>query len=619
MARNNIGKVIRFLREERGISIKKLCRGLCSESMLMRYETGERLPDSWMAERLLGRLGKSMNQIEQMMSQKEYGNIQLQMEIGELLEREQWDETEHLLSQYEIYASGKVQQQFVWKIRAFSAIRQKQHEKAEHDIRQALNCTVPDFELGQIEEYCLSGEEVLLIVMWIRQQELLGKGKLEENCRIVLQYMEKHISDDEEMEAIFPKIIYIYIQILLKQGKKEEALDWIMKAKRMLTVAEKTDGLLLILQEEEQIRKSTGEKELYQKISCQKHIFEEICRMFGYDGESEINIWRRRKYYGLYLMPEMLVQERKKLQKTQEQVADLADLDQKTVSRMENGVYAPKTGTLERLREVLEMERSWYHSRLDTEQFFCLEIQKKITRCLSFHQYDEAEKLIGQLEKLVDGGKRENRQYIRYIWTCINREQKKITPETAIKNCREAFALTRREEMEKLDGILLGRTEVMIVNYMARQYAVMGDWKRALEILEKLKNTYENSKVDLRFHYSEIAVIYSHLSFYYEKMDDFEKAEECCMKGIRLDLSSGRMGCIAYLLMQYACIQERKGKKKELVIKICCASYHLYELLGDQYYMVGLQKYLMNEYHIDISMDCTSTDGRSTSATAEME
>lgn len=315
MTQNNIGKVIRFLREEKGISIKKLCHGLCSESMLIRYETGERLPDSWIAERLLGRLGKSMNQIEQMMSQKEYGNIQLQMEIGELLEREQWDETEHLLSQYEIYASGKVQQQFVWKIRAFSAIRQKQHEKAEHDIRQALNCTVPDFEPGQIEEYCPSGEEVLLIVMWIRQQELLGKGKLEGNCRIVLQYMEKHISDDEEMEAIFPKIIYIYTQFLLKQRKKEEALDWIMKAKRMLTVAEKTDGLLLILQEEEQIRKSTGEKELYQKISCQKHIFEEICRMFGYDGESEINIWRRRKYYGLYLMPEMLVQERKNCKK----------------------------------------------------------------------------------------------------------------------------------------------------------------------------------------------------------------------------------------------------------------------------------------------------------------
>ena len=172
-----------------------------------------------------------MNQIEQMMSQKEYGNIQLQMEIGELLEREQWDETEHLLSQYEIYASGKVQQQFVWKIRAFSAIRQKQHEKAEHDIRQALNCTVPDFEPGQIEEYCLSGEEVLLIVMWIRQQELLGKGKLEENCRIVLQYMEKHISDDEEMEAIFPKIIYIYTDSAeTREKRRSPGLDHESKA-----------------------------------------------------------------------------------------------------------------------------------------------------------------------------------------------------------------------------------------------------------------------------------------------------------------------------------------------------------------------------------------------------
>ena len=108
MAQNNIGKVIRFLREERGISIKKLCRGLCSESMLMRYETGERLPDSWMAERLLGRLGKSMNQIERMTSNEEYGNIQIQMEIGELLEKEHWKEAEHMLCQYERYTKGKV-------------------------------------------------------------------------------------------------------------------------------------------------------------------------------------------------------------------------------------------------------------------------------------------------------------------------------------------------------------------------------------------------------------------------------------------------------------------------------------------------------------------------------
>lgn len=64
MDKRTIGNLIYYERNKRKISVQKLCAGICSVSALQRAESGERLPDYFVLERIVERLGKSVNKLE---------------------------------------------------------------------------------------------------------------------------------------------------------------------------------------------------------------------------------------------------------------------------------------------------------------------------------------------------------------------------------------------------------------------------------------------------------------------------------------------------------------------------------------------------------------------------
>lgn len=51
------GKLLKALREVYGVKQSNLAQGLCSKSMMCYFEFGNRLPDYWMRNRLMSRLG----------------------------------------------------------------------------------------------------------------------------------------------------------------------------------------------------------------------------------------------------------------------------------------------------------------------------------------------------------------------------------------------------------------------------------------------------------------------------------------------------------------------------------------------------------------------------------
>lgn len=59
-----IGNMIAYERSKQGISAQRLSEGVCSVSALKRLESGVRLPDFFVLERLIERLGKSVNKME---------------------------------------------------------------------------------------------------------------------------------------------------------------------------------------------------------------------------------------------------------------------------------------------------------------------------------------------------------------------------------------------------------------------------------------------------------------------------------------------------------------------------------------------------------------------------
>lgn len=101
MNQKMIGNLINYERTKKKISMQKLCDGVCSFSTLKRAESGERLPDYFILERIIERLGKSVNKLEFLQDQEAYEICYLRMVIEEYLEEEEYEEAERALIYYE--------------------------------------------------------------------------------------------------------------------------------------------------------------------------------------------------------------------------------------------------------------------------------------------------------------------------------------------------------------------------------------------------------------------------------------------------------------------------------------------------------------------------------------
>ena len=72
MTNQKIGEILYVLRMQRGLGQEDLCRGLCSNAALSRYELGERTPDRLLLNALMQRLGKSADKMATILFMEEY-------------------------------------------------------------------------------------------------------------------------------------------------------------------------------------------------------------------------------------------------------------------------------------------------------------------------------------------------------------------------------------------------------------------------------------------------------------------------------------------------------------------------------------------------------------------
>ena len=59
---------------------------------------------------------------------------------------------------------------------------------------------------------------------------------------------------------------------------------------------------------------------------------------------------------------------------------------------------------------------------------------------------------------------------------------------------------------------------------------------------------YENSRVDLKYHYVEVALLYQHLAIDYEETDQLETALVWCERSISFDLICKKANILGFML-----------------------------------------------------------------------
>jgi len=217
--KNKFGEFIAKLRTEKGISQSELCSGLCTKSMLSRFERGEREPEKLMQNRFLTRLGVAPENYENFLYYNDYCRWEKRQGILHHILEEKIDIAKNLLESYrqEYDMEYVLEKQFYLAMLA----QIERYEGADETylaelFGNALTLTVSDFKDGRFFEKVLSLEEINLLLEYIHCSE----SALEEYEEL-LAYIDKMERDLLGMAKIYPKTVYYYYLAWEKHGKKE--------------------------------------------------------------------------------------------------------------------------------------------------------------------------------------------------------------------------------------------------------------------------------------------------------------------------------------------------------------------------------------------------------------
>lgn len=590
--------MIGYERSKKKISMQMLAEGLCSVSALQRLESGERLPDFFVLERLIERLGKSVNKIEFLYNEAAYEVYYLREIIEKELLRKNYIEVEKALEYYQSRSEAEetLHRQYIYKIRAVVEGQGKQnHEEALRLLEEAMQLTMPwlelsaSFDVRELDNVLLGEGELLLLLMWIQERMEQDVSQLQIDGRRILNYIERICQDEEARVNVYSKAAWVLGTLAMLQKNKLEALWYTLQGEEALV----DNGLLLHLpQYLDRILHLTEQmdSEAYREWKKQRDALKELYEEYEEPWETDqVKLWKNYRQQEVYLVSELFEQERKLMDQSQGKLAEALDIDQKTISRIESGKYKPKQGTFQKMKEYLEINRDICSTRIVVDDFALLELERDIARLNHYRKEAEAEKLYLKLKEQLSMKWNENKQYVKYMDTLFANQLGRISDEEAIGGCIEAFQITRGVmNLNQLEEVVLSRMEAMIVNYIARCYKKIGQKEKAILLREKMLCAYENSKVDNKFHYVALSLIYKNLSDDYEVNDRFEEAIEMCDRAISFALKCKRALNIGFLYEEKRYSIDRMTGERVSSKKKYQQAYQILKLLKDEKKMISL-------------------------------
>lgn len=604
MDKSTIGRLINYERTKRKISLRDLSEGVCSVSTIQRIESGEQLSDIFVLERIIERLGKSINKIELFYNENAYEIYYLRKLIEKCLGERNYNEVEDMLAYYETLkeAQKSIHKQYIWKIKAVLLSENlKRHEEAAELLERALKETVPKFASMDLDDCLLGEEELLILLMWMQEKMEINDSVNELDVKHVLSYIE-HICQDEEVQVnVLSKATWVLGSLAMKRNNLQEALWYTLQGEKVL--AENTvlvhmprflDRILWLTQ--------YLDKEAYKNWKKQrdalKSLYEEYNESWDVDA---IVLWKNYRQQEVYLISEMFSQGRKLMNQSQEKVADELGIDQKTISRIESGKYKPKDGTFQKLRGYFQIDREICGTRIIVDDFGLLELEREVVKLSSDWRDEEAEVLYKKLKAQLSMVWKENQQYVAYMDMLFDRQLKRISDEEAIKRCEIAFAITKKGiAYDEIDDVVLNRMETLILIYISICNRRMGNKEKAIELLERIIKLYEKSKVDLIFHYSVISIICANLADLYEEIDEFDDSIQWSNRTIEFDLKCKRGINIGYAISEKTYALDRKRRSNIDSKKSYMQAYQINKLMRLRGKMISLKKAYMKWYGEEI-------------------
>lgn len=265
MKTNTLGKILQEKRESQGFSRQKVCRGLCSVMALTRYERDERVPDKFLADALLERVGLNPFRYEFIVSDQEFSFSMERDCIEKMLYKGNDNDAWDALERYEkrIQKKDILHYQYIMLKRAILLGRVKKYEEAVKTLKIALGYTkCSEQEMLKQGTFLLTGIETELYYLLGKFQYL--RGETHEACNVFMilkNYIEYKQWDNGKWKEYYPHILYRLAQFELNKYNFGKSYEYLEKAEDVLVEEYRIDNLYEILELKKEVCLKLGIKE----------------------------------------------------------------------------------------------------------------------------------------------------------------------------------------------------------------------------------------------------------------------------------------------------------------------------------------------------------------------
>ena len=547
-----IGDIIKYQINKKGISPEKLTEGLCTPTSLKRLINGDTRQSFFLVERVLQRLGISINKITLLHNESDDTLLIMREMICKLLVEKAYAKAEYILSEYETVAdlSCPLHLQYILETRGVILSEgYGKHEEALELYHKAFKAVLDRFEVDKLSDFLLGEEEMILLMLMLKEEMKVKNTNISVYARQLLDYVEKQYEDEEVRTNIYTKLAWLMGESAMKNNNYEDALELTLGGIEALT----DNGLLLHLpQFLDRLLFLTRDRaeDVYSSWKKKRDALKELYVEYHEPWETEdIRLWESYRQNNIYLISELLRDERDLSGHSQEELAEAIGIDVKTISRIENGKSTPKKATFASIKEHFDLEGDSLQTRLAVDNPSLLEMERDISRLTSKHQYKEAEILFKSLKKQLSMESKVNRQYVAFTEALFDNMLKRKPVEEVIADLENAFLITRNDKhLKNLGKFVTTDLEAKIINMMALCYEILGDRNESIKLLEKLKEGYERSKVTDRNHRIPIGLLYTNLCTYYEEMNRFDDAISLADKAIKYYIKCNRGDKLGFLV-----------------------------------------------------------------------
>lgn len=556
-----IGDIIKYQINKKGISPEKLTEGLCTTTSLKRLINGDTRQSFFLVERILQRLGISVNKVTLLHNESDDTLFIMREMICKLLVEKAYAKAEYILSEYEMVAdlSNPLHLQYVCETRGvILSEAYGKHEEALELYHKAFKAVLERFEVDKLSDFLLGEEEMILLMLMLKEEMKVKNTNISVYARQLLDYVEKQYEDEEVRTNIYTKLAWLMGESAIKNNNYKEALELTLGGIEALT----DNGLLLHLpQFLDRLLFLTKDRaeDVYSSWKKKSDALKELYVEYNEPWETEdIRLWESYRQNNIYLISELLRDERDLSGYSQEELAEAIGIDVKTISRIENGKSTPKKATFASIKEHFDLDGDSLQTRLAVDSPFLLEMERDISRLTSKHQYKEAEILFKSLKKQLSMESKVNRQYVAFMEALFDNMLKRKPVEEVLADLEDAFLITRKDKhLENLGRFVTTDLEAKIINMMAVCYKQTGHINKSVEILENAIKGYKRSKIDEKKHEISFILLSVNLCTVYEEMDRFEESISLTDKTIRNILSYHRGHMLGILLLEKVYTQSR--------------------------------------------------------------